>query len=575
MPAGLPQRVLRALADARSVDEAIDATLAQIAASFDVPLADLWLFGELDETMLWAGDFATVPSLAEFRDLSRHLTFGPGVGLPGRVVATGAPELIEDLGADLAFVRARAAAEAGLVRAIAAPLVGPDGPLGAVEVFGTAEVELGQIEMDALDGAARQLAAYLGRRLGSAEPPVFVGFVRDISDRRRADTENERLLADAITSRALAEAAQTRSAAAQDLAEEVGHRLALLARVGERLLAAREEREIADAVVSEVVPELAEWCEITLTGPRQLPRIVASSGQRPAFEHLFTVPLRTARGELGTMAFALISEDAAPVARTLCARVALAVDNVRLLAERTHIAETLQRSLLPARLPSPQGFEVAARYRAAGAQNLVGGDFYDVFESADGSWTAILGDVSGKGPEAAAITALSRHTLRAGAFREPSPMANLRLLNDALLAASDGEWRFATVLYARICDSVGGAAITVCTGGHLPPLVRRADGTLEEVPIRGTVLGAVADPTLDDHELQLGPGDLMLLYTDGVTEIRPQQPNWGDDLLLRTVEAHGDGPLGELVKEIERTAIEAQEGEPRDDIALLALRVPS
>jgi transcriptional regulator with GAF, ATPase, and Fis domain len=131
------------------------------------------------------------------------------------------------------------------------------------------------------------------------------------------------------------------------------------------------------------------------------------------------VPLRTPERLLG--AFTLVAAESGrqfgdadvALAEALASRAALAVENARLYTERSHIAHTLQRSLLPERLPEIPGMDIAAHYRAAGDQNEVGGDFYDVFPSRDGTWTALIGDVSGKGPEAAAITSLSRHTLRA------------------------------------------------------------------------------------------------------------------------------------------------------------------
>jgi len=484
-------------------------------------------------------------------------------------------------------------------------------------------------------------------RLGTSDPPHFAGFLRDITDRRRSEGEHDRLLREAVTSRALAEAAQQRSAAARAAAEQArseaeaaGMRLALLAQAGEQMLATRDYEQTMQQVVELAVPAVADWCSITIGEPRGALRTVAvahsdvgkmarageltrrfppapdapvgaaaviRSGRSELIdpieeehlrlaardeEHLallrelapravLTVPLRSPRKVFGALTLAISEsgrrftpEDVA-MAENLGTRAALAIENARLFSERSHIAETLQRSLLPTRLPSVPGVDLAARYRAAGEANLVGGDFYDVFRSGDGVWTAILGDVSGKGPEAAALTALTRHTLRAGALRESSPKANLRLLNEALLASRDELMsRFATVIYARVCRDSGGAGavVTVSTGGHLPPLVVRANGELEAVDLRGTLLGAVEDVELDDLDVQLAPGDLMLLYTDGVTEVRPREPRYGERLLKRVLLEHADANAQELVRAVEDAAVAAQEGEPRDDIALIAIR---
>ena len=216
--------------------------------------------------------------------------------------------------------------------------------------------------------------------------------------------------------------------------------------------------------------------------------------------------------------------------------------------------------------------EVAARYRAAGDQNEVGGDFYDVFLSEDGVWTALIGDVTGKGPEAAALTSLARHMLRTAALGDAGPAGNLHLLNRAMLADAESA-RFCTVVYARVCPSPGTALVTLATGGPPPPLVLRADGTVERVPVSGTLVGGGAYPDFAEIDVRLHAGDLRLLYTDGVTELRTSDPEYGERHLLATLRGLGGRTAEAVVEAVERAAVGAQEGPPRDDIALLALRV--
>ena len=127
------------------------------------------------------------------------------------------------------------------------------------------------------------------------------------------------------------------------------------------------------------------------------------------------------------------------LATQVAARAATAIDNARLYRDRSHIARTLQRSLLPPRLPRIEGFEIAARYRAAGEGNEVGGDFYDVFQRTDSSWIVALGDVCGKGAEAAALTALARYTLRAAAISDGAPRRLMASLNEAILRDQPGD----------------------------------------------------------------------------------------------------------------------------------------
>jgi PAS domain S-box-containing protein len=291
------------------------------------------------------------------------------------------------------------------------------------------------------------------------------------------------------------------------------------------------------------------------------------------------VPLKTPDRTLGALTLVFsesdrtFTRDVVALALALAARAALAVENARLYSERSHIARTLQNSLLPAQLPEIPGMEVAARYRASGEQNEVGGDFYDLFSADTGVWTALIGDVAGKGPEAAAVTSLTRHTLWTAALRDDSPVRNLELLNEALLTHSPGDWRFCTVIYTRVRPlEEGGAEVTLSNGGHLPPVILRADGSTELVAATGTLVGAVPDPEFHEVSTRLDPGDLLLLYTDGVTEVSTTDVDLGERLMLEALRESAGRPCAEVVEAVERAAVDAQEGEPRDDIALLAVR---
>ncbi|HEX8120010.1 MAG TPA: PAS domain-containing protein [Solirubrobacteraceae bacterium] len=261
------------------------------------------------------------------------------------------------------------------------------------------------------------------------------------------------------------------------------------------------------------------------------------------------------------------------LAEILAARAGLAVENARLYAERSHIARTLQRSLLPPALPDVPGLELAARYRAAGDQNDVGGDFYDVFRGGGDVWTLLIGDVAGKGPEAAAVTSLTRHTLRAMTLRGAGAQECLELLNDALLNEPAVAGRFCTVLYARVCaDDDGGVTMTLATGGHLPPRVIRADGRVEAIDLRGSIVGGLRTPAFAERVARLAPGDTLVLFTDGVTELRGHDPGVGEELLDRLLAEHAGDPPGVLAEAIERSVVALQDGDPRDDVAILLAR---
>ena len=190
----------------------------------------------------------------------------------------------------------------------------------------------------------------------------------------------------------------------------------------------------------------------------------------------------------------------------------------------------------------------------------------------DEAWAVVIGDVCGKGPEAAAITALARYTLRAVTLHEHTPTATLQTLNDAMLRQLSGD-QFCTVALGRIQPEDGGRfRVTLSVGGHPPPLVLRADGHVEPLAQQGTLLGVVDDPRLQDAEHVLEAGDTLLLYTDGVTEARVRSWELGEEGLVSLLEGCAGQAAAEIVETIERAVVGVQAGEPRDDIALLALK---
>jgi serine phosphatase RsbU (regulator of sigma subunit) len=235
-----------------------------------------------------------------------------------------------------------------------------------------------------------------------------------------------------------------------------------------------------------------------------------------------------------------------------------------------HIAQVLQRSLLPPSIPAVPGLTAAVRFIAAGEGIEVGGDFYDFFRARDGV-AALIGDVCGKGPEAASVTALARHTLRAAAAYESRPSAVLTLLHRALRDDRD-DGRFCTVAYCDFELREDGVRMVLSCGGHPLPLVLRRSGTVEPVGRLGTLLGADVEPVLTDVTIDLAPGDLVVLYTDGVTEVRAgRQEIFGHrdlaDLLRRCTGMHADG-VAQLIQD---AVLGAAGGRPRDDIAVMVI----
>jgi serine phosphatase RsbU (regulator of sigma subunit) len=355
-------------------------------------------------------------------------------------------------------------------------------------------------------------------------------------------------------------------------------RLALARELTERFPQDPEEPTGPQRVVrsgeTSYVPEITDEMLVAgLTDPDHLDLV-----RRLDLSSLIIAPMTARARTFGTLTLVGAESgrrfEAADVqlAEELARRAAVAIENSRLYTERTRIAHTLQAKLLPDKLPEVPGVLLAARYRAAGELNEVGGDFYDVFPRSETDWALVVGDVSGKGAEAAAITALARHTLRAAAMEEGAPSAALRRLNDAML--KDGSSQFATVVLAYVSAAPdGGLRVRMALGGHPPPLLLRADGAIEAPGDFGVLLGMLEDATVHDAEFALHPHDLMLLYTDGVTEAGARDAPLGQRGLTALIRGLAGRTPEQIVDAVEQAVVAAQPGEPRDDIALLALTV--
>jgi PAS domain S-box-containing protein len=290
------------------------------------------------------------------------------------------------------------------------------------------------------------------------------------------------------------------------------------------------------------------------------------------------VPMVVADEVIGTMQLATTSASGRllgpyelELAEELARRAAIAVEHARVHAARTHIATTLQRSLLPPRLPVIPGLTIAARFRAAGPGTEVGGDFYDLFEGR-GRWMVMMGDVTGKGPGAAAITSLARYTMRTVAQYEDDPAEMLKRLNHTL--GADPERR---QICTAVCVSVreppaadGRVALQVVCAGHPSPLLVRADGDVLPVGRPGTLLGAFPEGRWAATDVDLALGDALVLYTDGVTDTRGPDGRFGAARLEALLRELGPVEADEIAGGID-ARLQAF-GEQRDDVAVLVLR---
>jgi len=204
----------------------------------------------------------------------------------------------------------------------------------------------------------------------------------------------------------------------------------------------------------------------------------------------------------------------------------------------------------------------------------VGGDFYDIFETGTGSWAIAMGDVCGKGADAAALTAMARYTIRATAIRAAQrPERVLSLLNEVLLTEAPRE-QFLTVAYANLDVRETGTELTIASAGHPLPLLLHADGRLEQVGEPGTLLGVVPDIELHSSQLLLQAGDTIVFYTDGVTEARTQAGGmFGMEGLTSAVQACVGCDAAEVAERIESSLTNAQMDRPRDDIAIVVVQI--
>ncbi len=404
----------------------------------------------------------------------------------------------------------------------------------------------------------------------------------------------------------------------------------LLARAGELLGSSLDYERTLQQVAELAVPQLADWCTVALPDGQGFIRTVAvahADAEKMAFaarlagrypqpqdsatgtaavirdgvsscvneitddmlqlaarddEHLallrgvgmraaLTVPMSAAGTAVGAMS--LISAESArrfspadvELAEELARRAGSAVENARLYTERSHIARTLQTELLPGRLPEMPGWRVATLYRPAGDENWVGGDFYDAFE-VRGGWLAIVGDVAGRGAEAAALTGLARHTLRTAAKLLDDPLDAVGTLNAELRARA--QMSLCSVAAVLLREDDGRATAEIVCAGHPLPLLARAGGA-EQVGRFSPMLGAYAVESWHRTIVELEPGDVLVLYTDGVFDAVGEGGRFGEDRLRSTVagvvDAHG------AVARIDRALTAFAVADQADDTAVLAV----
>jgi serine phosphatase RsbU (regulator of sigma subunit) len=277
---------------------------------------------------------------------------------------------------------------------------------------------------------------------------------------------------------------------------------------------------------------------------------------------------------------AVFSAEDEMLARIFAARAGAAISAAALYRDQVDTTAILQADLLPPELPQPEGVELIGSYQAAKDALRIGGDFYDVFGPVEDSPETVvaLGDVCGKGPEAAVLTGKVRQTLRALRLVDADPAAMLTVLNRALLG-SGRQHRFVTLVVAAISRAEHGRVrMCLATGGHPAPLVLRADGTVEPVPVSGTLIGVVPHITVGPAVVELAPGELCLMYSDGLTEARggpSGTEQYGESRLRDALASCAGMPGAAAVERVRQLVSDWVHGGVRDDIAMLAVRAPA
>lgn len=441
----------------------------------------------------------------------------------------------------------------------------------AVEVVSGAHADPGPLP-DGWREASSRSSPTVALRLELGPPPAsilaadFAAFLRSVADQ----------CAQALQ---LAELERAEQRASADLA--------LLAHASAALSASLEVAQVLATIHDLVVPQLGDECEVEIApraGGRVRPATTDDDGapSRP-------IALRAHGALIGELTVRrserALTQQEVDGAILLAEPMGRALDHALLYAEQVHTTTTLEHSLLPEAILPIRHLDVATRYLAAAEGHAVGGDFFDVLLTPEGVAVLVVGDVQGKGVEAATLTSAARHTLRAAALAGASPAGMLQQLNDALLygqserlVASDGSpsIRFVTVTVAALTPIDGGFRAVVASGGHPPTLVIHPAGEIEQVHADGVILGVFADAKFEEREVLVGRSDVIVLYTDGVTEQRQQPDLFNEDQLGRLVRNMRTGrhlDAAATAQLILDTVVDLSPREVRDDIALVVARV--
>ena len=540
----LGRRVVRVLTTARTPDDAARGVLREVAEPFGWSAGVLWLLDARTGLLRAGGDWAADDRLDELRATLNRLTFAAGVGVPGEVLESLTPRWLPDLDRarltkdDAELPRGETMLAAGVRTVIAVPVVSGDGPVGVMEFLATTPEPESRERIDAITLVGQQLAEYLSRV--------------QIEERlRRSEASSASIVR-----------------AALDCIVTMDHRgrVVDLNPAAESVFGYRRDDVIGERLGDLIIPpalrdahQRAVRAYVETGRGSILNRRLELEGMR-ADGTTFPVELTVTRlGISDPPVFAGFIRDI--------------TERRRADEQRARLIETLQRTLLPPHLPEVPGLELGAAYRAGSEGVQVGGDFYDVFELESGRWALVLGDVSGKGVEAAVLTAAVRHAARAAAVRHRDPRDVIAALNGAMLRDTD-RGSFFTAVYATLELAPDAVHVCLASGGHPLPLLVRG-GDVRPVGRPGTLLGAFPAITAHQAEVVLRGDDLLVLYTDGVTEAKTPGGFFGADRLVSLLSDHASAGAAAVAADVEAAVLGATAGRVDDDLAVLAVRASS
>lgn len=539
----IADRLLTAMAEAGSSADAGAKILASICEALGWQTGTLWAMDPVLKRVRCETIWQESPFPA-FLEATQELTFALGEGLPGRVWKSGEPVWIEDAQHAGDFPRVPAARADGIHAGFGFPIRAEGEIVGVIEFFST-EVREPDEELLA---TMTEISDGIGR---------FI-----IQKRRDDETRFQNTLLSTLSENTL-EAILIIGVDGQVLSYnsryleiwEIGPEVMIHA--SETLLPVLldkvEDPEYFETSARSLLadPEQALRDEIRLKNGRILDR--------------YTVPLRGEDGRL--YGRASYSRD--------ISREREAEEQLELSYQRyRQLAKTLQRSLLPPALPVIPGLEVAARYDPVASGLVVGGDFYDLFQPNDDEWALVIGDAAGKGVEAAALTAQVRHTIRAVSAKDTDPARVLAETNDILRPQTDEG--YSTVIYGRISAPGDVCTFSFASAGHPLPVIVRRDGSIERKGETGLPVALFPGETYRTIDIDLEPGDAVVLFTDGVPDAGAPRNALGDKGITEALRGAADGSAEGLASALDSAAGGAADPKgARDDRAILVVKRPS